>query len=258
MPLVELVPSARSEPEAVATAAELARRMGKVPVVVRDAPGFLVNRLLMPYLAEAVRLVEEGVAFESVDRAARRFGMPVGPLALLDAIGLDVALRAGERLRKTFGERAGMPRLLARLVAEKRLGAKAGGGFFGPGGRPASEATAAVEGYGQGRASASDLRDRLVLALVAEAARALEEGVASSPRDLDMGMILGAGFPPWKGGPLRWVDRQGAGAIVRRMEELAGRCGERLEPPEALARRARGTELFYQDRPRGAAGEVSA
>lgn len=258
MPLVELVPSPHSEPEAVATAAELARRMGKVPVVVRDGPGFLVNRLLMPYLAEAVRLVEEGIGFETVDRAARRFGMPMGPLALLDAIGLDVALRAGERLREAFGERAGMPGLLSRLVEQGRLGAKTGGGFYGPEGRPARESASAVEGYGQGRASASDLRDRLALALVAEASRALEEGIASSPRDLDMGMILGAGFPPWKGGPLRWVDHQGAGAVVGRMEELAASHGECLAPPEALARMALGNELFYQDRPRRSAGEVNA
>jgi 3-hydroxyacyl-CoA dehydrogenase len=258
MPLVELVPTPLSDPDAVATAAEMARRMGKVPVVVRDAPGFLVNRLLMPYLAEAAHLVEEGIAFEPVDRAARSFGMPVGPLALLDAIGLDVALRAGERLGEAFGERAAMPGLLSRLVDAGRLGSKSGGGFYGPGGRPAREATEAVEGYGRGRASVSELRDRLVLALVAEAARALEEGIVASPRDLDMGMILGAGFPPWKGGPLRWVDHRGADEVVRRMEELAGRHGERLAPTEALARRARGTELFYQDRPRGAAGEVSA
>jgi 3-hydroxyacyl-CoA dehydrogenase len=256
MPLVELVAAPASDPEAVATAAGLARRMGKVPVVVQDRPGFLVNRLLMPYLAEAVRLVEEGSPIEAVDRAARRFGMPAGPLELLDSIGLDVALRAGSRLREAYGERAGLPGLVDSLVREGSLGRKTGGGFYGSKGRPAREATGRIPGYGRRGAPAAELRDRLLMALVGEAACALEEGVVERPMDLDMAMILGAGFPPWRGGPLRWVDHEGVAAVVRRMEDLAARHGGRLAPPGELARRARGNELFYQDRPARVAGEV--
>jgi 3-hydroxyacyl-CoA dehydrogenase/enoyl-CoA hydratase/3-hydroxybutyryl-CoA epimerase len=225
MPLVEVIRGERTSDETVATIFALAKTLGKTPVVVRDSPGFLVNRILAPYLSEAVRLVREGCRIEDVDRGMISFGMPVGPLELLDDIGLDVAVKAGEVLEKAFPERMQAAGDEA-LVASGRLGRKNGKGFYeyedGKRGEPSAEAYAALRVSPPERSEVplDVIVERLVLPMVNEAAYCLEEDVVSGPAKLDLAMIFGTGFPPFRGGLLRHADALKADRVLARLSDL--------------------------------------
>ena len=238
MPLVEVVASPRTGAAALASAAAFASRIGKVPVIVRDGPGFLVNRLLMPYLGQALALAEAGLDPRRVDAACEEWGLLLGPFHLLDEIGLDIALLAGERLAAAFPARA--PRSngsLRRLVAEGRLGVKSGLGFYSHPPR---------RGRGSSRGPvAEDVIDLLVLPIVNEAAQCLEEEVVRSPGEVDLAMVAGAGFPPFRGGPLRYADSIGAPEVCRRLERLAAEHGTHLEPVPHLRDLARTGRRFH-------------
>jgi 3-hydroxyacyl-CoA dehydrogenase/enoyl-CoA hydratase/3-hydroxybutyryl-CoA epimerase len=246
MPLVEVVAGPRSSERAVAAAYRLALDLGKTPILVQDGPGFLVNRLLAFYLGESLHLLESGADPVRVDRLLADFGMPVGPYALLDQIGLDVAEKVTHVLESAFGDRLPPEATLARLTAGKHFGKKSGRGFYvyaaGRKGEPSPEARQAAGNPALREFTPEDVVDRLVLPMVNEAARCLEEGIASRPLDVDLGMVMGTGFPPFRGGLLRYADRRGVGAIVDRLEALAGSVGPRLAPSEALRKRAAG---FY-------------
>lgn len=246
MPLVEVVAGPRSSERAVAAAYRLALDLGKTPILVQDGPGFLVNRLLAFYLGESLHLLESGADPVRVDRLLADFGMPVGPYALLDQIGLDVAEKVTHVLESAFGDRLPPEATLGRLTAGKHFGKKSGRGFYvyaaGRKGEPSPEARQAAGNPTLREFTPEDVVDRLVLPMVNEAARCLEEGIASRPLDVDLGMVMGTGFPPFRGGLLRYADRRGVGAIVDRLEALAGSVGPRLAPSEALRKRAAG---FY-------------
>lgn len=251
MPLVEIVRGPRTDGSAVAAAYALALAMGKLPVVVGDSPGFLVNRILGPYLNEAGHLLGEGASIEAVDRAATAFGMPMGPLRLIDEVGIEVAARAGENLRAAHGERLAQAGALTRLGAAGRTGRRGGRGFYryGRGGeaRPdpgAYEAIGRAGGAGPGPPPRV-LRARLLLPMVNEAARALSEGVTASARDLDLAMITGAGFPAFRGGLLRHADRAGLPAVVRRLLDLERSSGPRFAPAPLLRRLAEEGRGFH-------------
>ncbi len=237
MPLVEVVCPEGVEDAAVETVVALARRLGKTPILVGDEPGFLVNRVLMPYLGEAVALVERGTPIETIDRALRGFGMPLGPCELLDEIGLDVARKVAHVLEEAFGERMPRTNLLDKLAAEGTLGKKSGRGFYlyqdGKQTGPNPALTAAMAGRGQGAPTGTgsarsagtpggtptrEIVERLIDAMINEATLALEERVALSADDVDLAMILGTGFPPFRGGLLRHADAVGVGAIVERLQ----------------------------------------
>ncbi|HEX9689816.1 MAG TPA: 3-hydroxyacyl-CoA dehydrogenase NAD-binding domain-containing protein [Thermoanaerobaculia bacterium] len=250
MPLVEVIRGEKSSDETIATIFALAKKLGKTPVVVRDMPGFLVNRILAPYLSEAVRLVRERCRIEDVDGTMRDFGMPVGPLALLDDVGLDVAVKAGEVLQAAFRERIKSGGDEA-LVAAGRLGRKSGGGFYeysgGKRGEPSAAAYAAlrVEPATASPLSRDTIESRLVLPMVNEAAFCLEDGVVAGPGKLDLAMILGTGFPPFHGGLLRWADATGLPRVRSLLEELTGRFGSRFEPATTIRRLADARGGFY-------------
>lgn len=258
MPLVEVICGARTSDETVATIFALARTLGKTPVVVKDSPGFLVNRILAPYLSEGVRLVRDGCSIEDVDRAMTDFGMPVGPLALLDDVGLDVASKAGEVLQAAFPDRmqAGGDEALA---AVGRLGRKSGGGFYdyrdGKRGEPSAEAYKAlgVEEPKMSLLPASEIESRLVFAMINEAAYCMADEVVASPSKLDLAMIFGTGFPPFRGGLLRYADALGAARIVGALEELASRVGTRYRPAPLLQEMAKSAARFHSDAPAAAA-----
>ncbi|MBP6261380.1 MAG: enoyl-CoA hydratase/isomerase family protein [Chromatiaceae bacterium] len=219
MPLVEVVRGAATHATTIARALALARRLDKVPLVVKSGPGFLVNRVLMPYLLEAVALVEEGVAPATVDRAATAFGMPMGPIALADTVGLDICLAVAGRMT----DPASIPASLSRHVAAGHLGRKTGQGYYRwQGGRAQPGAIA--------RDPTREEQDRLLLRLANEAVACLREGVAEDADALDAGLVFGAGFAPFRGGPLRHIQAEGAAVVVARLSALHQCFGERFKP----------------------------
>jgi 3-hydroxyacyl-CoA dehydrogenase/enoyl-CoA hydratase/3-hydroxybutyryl-CoA epimerase len=254
MPLVEVIRGERTSDETVATVFALAKTLGKTPVVVRDAPGFLVNRILAPYLSEAVRLVQEGCRIEDVDAAMTAFGMPVGPLALLDDVGLDVAAKGGEVLQAAFPERLKMGGEEA-LAASGRLGRKNGKGFYEyegssrRGSAPEAYAALRVERRDKSPLPAEVIEARLVLPMINEAAFCLEDGIVAGPARLDLAMIFGTGFPAFRGGLLRHADAIGLGRVFSRLDDLAERLGPRFTPSDLIQRLANERRGFYPDSP---------
>jgi 3-hydroxyacyl-CoA dehydrogenase/enoyl-CoA hydratase/3-hydroxybutyryl-CoA epimerase len=258
MPLVEVVRGPRTSARTVAEAAGLALRLGKTPVVTKDCAGFLVNRLLGPYLDESLRLLAAGVEGARLDAALVEFGMPMGPLALLDEVGFDVAQHAARSLHAAYGERMTPCDALDALVRDGRLGKKNGRGFLvhrGLRGELDPAALALVPRATQrARAlSGREIAERALFAMLAEAARALEDEVVAGPRELDLATVFGMGFPPFRGGLLRWADGLGAMQVVERLElmakepDVAARPGgrARFEPCALLREHARASRRFH-------------
>ncbi|MEM9015971.1 MAG: 3-hydroxyacyl-CoA dehydrogenase family protein, partial [Verrucomicrobiota bacterium] len=200
MKLVEIVVTDYTSPEVVERVLRFVRSTGKLPVVVQDSPGFVVNRVLMPYLIEAGRLVDEGHNPERIDEAIRRFGMPMGPLRLLDEIGLDVAAHVAATMKEAFGGRFELPRILSSLVEAGKLGRKSGEGFYR---YDSGKLRPAISGRGNSL-SHDEIADRLGGLMVKEAQLCLEERVARDADDIDLAMVMGTGFAPFRGGPLTW------------------------------------------------------
>ncbi len=236
MPLVEIIPGTRTSERTVRRAVALVRRLKKSPLVVADAPGFLVNRLLMPYLDEAALAVDDGWPVEAIDRALVRFGMPMGPLRVLDEVGLDVARHVARVLEEAFGARARPAAVLERLLAAKALGVKSGRGFWIHEGKRRRPNDAAIAAPRRAAPPDAEIADRLLLGMVAEAARCLAERVVSEPGHLDLGTVLGAGFPPFTGGVRRWARSLGEAQVRRRLHRLTAAYGDRFAAPPHLDR----------------------
>lgn len=249
MPLVEIIEGPRTASLAVQTVLALCRRLGKTPVVVQDRPGFLVNRLLTFYMAEALWLLNEGRAIEEIDGAMSNWGMPMGPLALIDAVGIDVAVKVSHILAEAFGDRLPLPAWAGHLDDSGRLGVKTGSGFYLYKGekrvKPNPEIRRAL-GLARPPSSGTPgpLVDRMVLPMVNEATRCLAEKVVRSPSDLDLAMIMGTGFPPFRGGLCRWADLQGIEHLVESLGQLAAEHGERFRPSEALVHAVEGGGIY--------------
>ena len=251
MQLVEVIRGAESSDETLATLVALARRLGKTPIVVKDCPGFLVNRILLPYMAESLQLLREGASADAIDRAATKFGMPMGPIALHDLVGLDTALFAGQVVSAAFADRAIEMPILEDLVKAGRLGKKSGRGirqFVGRRGKPAPdpefETFLEPHRLESGDFSTRDLQDRLFLPMLLEATRVMEEEIVREPAHADMGLILGIGFPPFRGGLLRWCDSLGAGEILKRLEPFV-ELGPRFAPTDSLATMASNNSTWH-------------
>ncbi len=204
MPLVEVVRAATTSDESLATAVAFVRSIGKLPVVVTDTPGFLVNRILMPYLVEAARMFDEGGDPRVIDAAMLDFGMPMGPLRLLDEVGLDVAVHVARTLAKAFPDRMAVPELLEELVKCGDLGRKSKKGFYLYDGHGTRQNPAALALRTGTRDAPPDIARRLALAMSREARRCLDEKVAETADDIDLAMVLGTGYAPFRGGPLRY------------------------------------------------------
>lgn len=259
MPLVEIVRPESADEQAVATGIRFVLDMGKTPVVVADSAGFLVNRLLSPYLSEAGRLLAEGADVERIDGVLTEFGMPMGPLRLLDEIGFDIAEHAGEEMSSAFGERLAPADAVERLIESGRLGKKNGRGFYlYRDGKSTGVDSAAAElvrqrdagskgGSMTGRSATptdEDIACRCLYLMVNEAAYALEDEVVKDPNMVDLAMIMGTGFPPFRGGLLRWADTEGVGAIRDRLQAYAESLGPRFTPAPLLERTADQNETF--------------
>jgi len=252
MPLVEVIRGEKTSDETIERAAAFARQLGKSPVVVNDGPGFLVNRLLLPYMNEAAVLLGESVPLKAIDKKAKDFGMPMGPIELHDVVGLDVCLHAGKVMQEAFADRVVPTPIVDQLVAADRLGQKNGRGFFDwkqdKKGRwkkqPSDDAAAIVAKLAEPSETRYDITDRLMLPMLVEATRAVEEGIVDDVRDVDLALIMGIGFPPFLGGLFHWADSIGAEAIV---EKLAGlkHLGKRYEPTQMLLDHAKSGTKFY-------------
>ena len=253
MPLLEIVRGEGTSRAAVDTALKLGLAQGKIPVVVADGPGFYTTRILAPMINEAVMLVEEGVPIRAIDRAMKNAGFPVGPITLLDEVGIDVAAHVSSTLGKAFSARGHQASPSLRKMADAGLlGRKSGEGFYswkrdflGRGKRPGSHAVAMIR-KGSSSAEPSEIVDRCILAMVNEAAHCLEEGIIPSPLVGDVAAVLGLGFPPFRGGPFHYVDTYGAKAIVSRMKELASQHGPRFAPAGELKDMAEQGRHFYE------------
>ena len=238
MPLVEVIAGNHTGSDALRAVAAFARRLGKTPVVVRDGPGFLVNRLLAFYSAEAMWLLDEGHRIEAIDRSMVDWGMPMGPFRLADEVGLDVSAKVGQILHDSFPERLHFPAWIGALAEDRnRLGVKTGKGIYRYKNRHEQEADLAIYAI-LGVAPKPDLAppqaERLILPMVNEAARCLAEGIVEGPGPLDLAMVFGTGFPPFRGGLCRWADGEGLAGIVTRLEGMAADLGPRHAPSDAL------------------------
>ncbi len=257
-PLVEVVRGPQTGEQAIASAVAYVRSIEKVPIVVGDRPGFLVNRLLFPYLAEAFELVLDGAGVAEVERAATEFGMAMGPLRLMDEIGLDTVVLGGRVLWEAFPERINPSPLLVAMYKAGRLGRKSGLGFFaypaglapGEPGRhdPAVDELIAAWVRPARLVSADDILARLLLAMLLEAARILEEEEGRDPPAIDLAVVLGLGFPAARGGLLRWADGLGLRRILGMLDGYAG-LGPRFAAPQLLRDMAAEGRPFYPSSP---------
>lgn len=259
MPLVEVVRAPATDEHTIAVLTRWAVALGKTPVMVKDSPGFVVNRILMPYLNEAVLLLAEGMGIGAIDEAMRRFGMPMGPLEVLDQVGLDVAAHIARSVQPAFGSRFDPNPALERLVERGWLGQKSGVGFYRYQGK-SKRPNIAVAGllHEQGMAASGlmrklplavqlqQARERMVLLMVNEAALCLGEGLAAEASTIDLAMVLGTGWAPHRGGPLRYADDRGLRSVVQTLTELAQRLGPRFEPCAELRQRAETGKPFHE------------
>ena len=235
MPLIEVVRPAAADADAVATAVAAAIALGKTPIVVSDGPGFYTTRVLSTMIGEAFTMLAEGDSIEAIDRAMTAFGWPVGPLQLVDEVGLEVAGHAGETVAKARGMTA--PTIVQQLVAEGFKGKHKGGGFYRyDGGRRTPNPRVRELLGAPTHPAAGDIAERLTVTFINEAARCLDEGVLRSPGEGDLGAVLGLGFPPFLGGPFRYADAQRQ-RVVPTLERLAASRGDRLAPTESLRSR---------------------
>jgi 3-hydroxyacyl-CoA dehydrogenase / enoyl-CoA hydratase / 3-hydroxybutyryl-CoA epimerase len=248
MQLVEIVRGTKTNAATLSAAIRFVKQIGKLPVLVKDSPGFLVNRILLPYMVEAVRLFAEGYRVENIDRVMLDFGMPMGPLRLTDEVGLDVSVHVAKELESRVQNLGPMDDTLEKMISKGWLGRKSGKGFYDHGSgddgkinhqlgdlQPAEPKTA----------NEGDLRDRLVLSMVNEAARTLEEKVVDAPEDVDFGMIMGTGWAPFRGGPLRFADHLGIATVVSRLNNLRDRVALHFTPCPLLSDMANRGASFY-------------
>ncbi len=266
MPLVEIIPHAKTSDQTISTTVALAKKQGKTPIVVKDCAGFFVNRILAPYMNEAANLLLAGEPIDKIDRALVNYGFPVGPLQLLDEVGIDVGSKIGPILERELGERFAPPAAFERLIADKRLGKKVGKGFYQyqqpqglmdklsalvkrSSGKAVDESVySLLDIVPQGRLAPTEIAERCVYQLLNEAMRCLDEGIIRNTRDGDIGAIFGIGFPPFLGGPYRLIDQIGAQHIVAKLTQWQQQFGDRFAPSEALVKLAESGNKLYSER----------
>jgi 3-hydroxyacyl-CoA dehydrogenase / enoyl-CoA hydratase / 3-hydroxybutyryl-CoA epimerase len=248
MKLIEVVVGRQTSDDVRERALAFARQIGKLPVLIRDSPGFLVNRVLFPYLLDAAEMFQSGVSAEKIDRALVEWGMPMGPLRLIDEIGIDITVDISDTLENAYGARDSAPGILRKMYDAKMLGRKSGGGFYEYEGKQQTSNEALQEWrQGSGEESAAEnIVNRLTFLMVNEVARCLEEKVVASPEDADYGMVLGTGFPVFRGGPLRYAESYGLKKLVTDMEDLHSRAGDKFAPCDLLHKHSQNGTTFYE------------
>ncbi len=249
MQLVEVVVGRDTAPEVAQRAVSFIQRIGKLPVIVKDSPGFLVNRILLPYMLEAAHLYWAGSATEEIDEVMLDFGMPMGPLRLTDEVGVDVAEDVARTLISAFPDRLKMPEILPKMLEAGLLGRKSGKGFYQHKGKEASPngSLRSLRPKNGQPLPKAELQRRMVLLMVNEAARCLEEKIVESPSDVDFAMVMGTGFAPFRGGPLRYADETGLQKIVEELSQLAATAGSHFAPCTFLEDLARSNKRFHEN-----------
>ena len=252
MPLAEIIAHEKTSDQTISTTVAFAKKQGKTPIVVKDKAGFYINRILAPYMNEAAMLLLSGEPIDKIDKALVKFGFPVGPMQLLDEVGIDVGAKIGPILQAELGERFAAPKAFDKLLSDGRLGKKANKGFYLYG-KQAKKGKKAIDEsiYSllnitpSGRLSDDVIARRCVYMMLNEAARCLDEGIVRNARDGDIGTIFGIGFPPFLGGPLRYIDKIGAKQIVAQLNQWASEHGERYTPCDALTKMAEQEATYY-------------
>jgi len=253
MPLLEVVNGSKTADWATATAVELGKQQGKTVIVVNDGPGFYTTRILVPYNMEAVRLVLEGVAIEDVDKALESFGFPVGPIKLMDEVGIDVGAHIVETLHAAFGDRVPLIEGIDKLIDDDRKGKKNGRGFYDYSAKSKGKEVddsiyqlVGISNPGSKKMSAAAIAERVVLTMLNEAAYCLGENILRSARDGDVGAIFGLGFPPFRGGPFRYMDSLGIDAVLEKLNALQAEHGDRFTPAPVLEELSKNGQRFFQ------------
>jgi len=236
MPLVEVIRGEKTDDRTVATIFDFAKKLGKTPIVVKDSPGFLVNRLLGVYLNEACLLAEEGFDFEWMDKVVRKFGMPMGPFRLIDEVGIDIAADVSETLSKAFGSYLQESSLLQKVHDYGLLGKKKNKGFYLYEKGHSKSVNDNIRQFVSGtkKPNEEEVVQRMMYLMINEASRCLEEEIIRTPHDIDIGMIFGTGFPPFHGGLCKYADSRGFSTITDKLNEFAESCGSRFAPTEYL------------------------
>ena len=250
MPLLEIIKTEKTSAKAIATALAVGRGLGKTCIVVDDGPGFFTSRVIGAYVNEAGWLLQEGAAIEDIDEAMRNWGFPVGPMKLVDEVGIDVAHNAGTVLAEAFEERWDSPSSLSVIAQDDRKGRKNERGLYlYENGKVKGPDPTIYDLVGGGRErkqfSQKTIQDRCVLAMLNECVYCLQEEVVTHPRDIDIGVIFGLGFPPFRGGILHYADSEGIPSIVDAMNQLASEYGERLRPAQQLVDMAKANDTFF-------------
>jgi len=256
MPLVEVIRGASSSDETIATTVAYAKKMGKTPIVVNNCPGFLVNRILFPYFGAFSKLISDGANYKQIDKVVERFGWPMGPAYLLDVVGLDTAVHAQAVMADGFDRmKLDIDTVIDKLFEQKNLGQKSGSGFYlyeaDKRGKPkklpnkATEELAASMAASQKQFEDQEIIERMMVAMSMETIRCLEDGIVSTAIEADMGLVLGIGFPPFRGGALRYVDSLGLSQFCDIADKYAD-LGELYHPTEKLRAMAASKETFYK------------
>jgi len=250
MPLLEIIKTEKTSDETIATAVTFARQLGKMPIVVGDKEGFIVNRILLPYMNEAAYLFQEGIEPARLDRIAKEFGMPMGPLELADEVGIDVGYHVAQILEGAYGKRMKVAPILKGIYDAGLRGKKAGNGFYVHKGKKKSVNDIVLQMRPNTNFSLSDetTKQRLIYTMINEASRCLEEDVVDSASTVDVGMIYGTGFPPFRGGLMKYADMIGAKTVVAGLKEFQKKFDEtRFEPSQLLQTMAESDSKFYND-----------
>lgn len=250
MPLAEVIAHEKTSDEVISSTVEFAKKQGKTPVVVKDGAGFYVNRILAPYMNEAANLILDGEPIEHIDKSLVKFGFPVGPVKLLDEVGIDVGTKIIPFLVEAFGERFTAPSAFDKVLADGRKGKKNKKGFYDyEGKKPGKEVDESIYELlslsPSSKLSEKEVAERCVLMMLNEAARCLDEGVIRNARDGDIGAIFGIGFPPFLGGPFRYMDTLGIKHVVSRLHHYSTAVGDKFEPADVLEKMAESGKSFY-------------
>ena len=243
MPLVEVIYGEKTSNETVATIVKLSKKLGKTPIVVKDVPGFLVNRILLTYLNESAYLLQDGFSIKKIDNEIEGFGMPMGPFVLADVVGIDVGVKVAESLEKGYGSRMKVAKILQELHQNHKnlLGKKSNLGFYNYD-KNGKIITQNLEIY---KINESEIIERCILTMINEASKCLEENVVKNAQYLDMAMIMGAGFPAFRGGVLRYADKLGLQNIVKKLQNFEIKYGERFAVSNLLISMAQNNQKFY-------------